>query len=52
MKITSAACLFLFLRNLAGANIQGSQVLIHEKKQEEPVSIIDVSQTYWSIDLI
>ena len=52
MKITSAACMFLFLRNSAGANIRGSRVLIHEKKQEEPVGIIDVSRNHWSIDLI
>ena len=52
MKFTSAACMFLFLRNSAGANIRGSRVLIHEKKQEEPVGIIDVSRNHWSIDLI
>jgi len=51
MKITSAACLFLFFRNLAGPNIRGSRVLIHEKKQQEAASIIDVSWNYWLIDL-
>ena len=52
MKITSAACLFLFLRNSTGANIRGSRVLIHENKQGESASIIGVSRNYWLIDLI
>ena len=33
--------MFLFLRNSAGANIRGSRVLIHEKKQEESASTVD-----------
>ena len=52
MKITSAACMFLFLGNSAGANIRGLRVLIHDKKQEVSASMIDVSRNYWLIDLI
>jgi hypothetical protein len=43
MKIISAACLLLFLRNSAGSNIRRSLVLEQEQKHEESASILDVS---------
>jgi hypothetical protein len=46
MKISSAACLLLLLRNAGGSNIRGSSVLKELKEQDESASIIEVS---WNI---
>ena len=46
MKVSSAACLLLLLRNAGGTNIRGSSVLKELNEQDESASIIEVS---WNI---
>ena len=49
MKISSAACLLLLLRNAGGSNIRGSSVLKEVKEQNGSASIVEVS---WNIGSI
>jgi hypothetical protein len=44
MKISSAACLLLLLRNAAGSNLRGSRALRELKEQEESVNLFEVSR--------